>query len=421
MKSNTTIKNYFLTIFVLVVGAFSLSAQEEIAQEIKIRNGSFEDTPHFGRVDIIGRPITKIFNWIDCGGHYFKGETPPDIHPNPESPFWGVTQVPSHGETYTGMVVRATETWECQSTRLEPALTPGKCYRFSVDLCTSKHYVSKSVATNKDENFTTPVVLRMWGSMTPCSQNQLLSETIAIQHHDWKTYVVEFEAENPSKYLLLEVYYKTPVLIPYHGNILVDNVTNLSLIPCEEEELLALSYPKDEKPEPVIPPHKRKTKKEVKKEEPKEEVIASVSEVKKEPEVKKPIRKRRILKELDRNKIKKGQKINIDDLYFKADTSSIASSSYPVLNELYAFLKNNPDVSIELGGHTNNLPKPAYCDYLSTARAREVAKYLIAKGIDKNRVQFKGYGKRQPIASNNTPNGRKKNQRVEIKILTVDG
>jgi outer membrane protein OmpA-like peptidoglycan-associated protein len=55
---------------------------------------------------------------------------------------------------------------------------------------------------------------------------------------------------------------------------------------------------------------------------------------------------------------------------------------------------------------------------LSSARAKAVADYLIAKGISRERIQYRGYGKRQPIDTNETPEGRRRNQRVEIKIIS---
>ncbi|RMD97408.1 MAG: OmpA family protein, partial [Bacteroidetes bacterium] len=58
---------------------------------------------------------------------------------------------------------------------------------------------------------------------------------------------------------------------------------------------------------------------------------------------------------------------------------------------------------------------------LSTERAKAVADYLILKGIDPERLKYKGYGKRQPIDTNRTAAGRKRNQRVEIKILSLNG
>ena len=104
-------------------------------------------------------------------------------------------------------------------------------------------------------------------------------------------------------------------------------------------------------------------------------------------------------------------------LYFEANKSEIREDSYEVLAEVVNFLQENEDVVIEVGGHTNGTPKHEWCDSLSRIRAKEVAQYLNKKGVRGSQLQFKGYGKRKPIADNNTKSGRKKNQRVEIKIL----
>jgi outer membrane protein OmpA-like peptidoglycan-associated protein len=75
-------------------------------------------------------------------------------------------------------------------------------------------------------------------------------------------------------------------------------------------------------------------------------------------------------------------------------------------------------VSIELGGHTNSLPPDEYCDKISRARAKATADYLLKRDIPIYRVFYKGYGKRDPIADNDTPEGRLKNQRVELKVIS---
>jgi outer membrane protein OmpA-like peptidoglycan-associated protein len=126
---------------------------------------------------------------------------------------------------------------------------------------------------------------------------------------------------------------------------------------------------------------------------------------------------RRAMPELTRA-IENGQTIQMRLLNFGTDSSSLKPSMLPVLDELYDFLVVNSTISIEVGGHTNNQPKDDFADYLSTARAKSVAEYLTGKGVAAERVQFKGYGKRQPIAPNTTPEGRRANQRVEIKILS---
>lgn len=126
----------------------------------------------------------------------------------------------------------------------------------------------------------------------------------------------------------------------------------------------------------------------------------------------------RVLKELTRA-VSSGQTIQMQKLQFEADSSQIQESVKPLLNEIYLFLKDNPSIVVEIGGHTNNLPPEEYCDQLSTARARAVAEYMVGKGIPSDRVFYKGYGKRKPLFSNRTEDGRRRNQRVEIKILRL--
>ena len=92
-----------------------------------------------------------------------------------------------------------------------------------------------------------------------------------------------------------------------------------------------------------------------------------------------------------------------------------------MLDEVYAFLDANDDVVIEVGGHTNGQPPHEFCDALSTARAEAVVAYLTSKGIAAERLYAKGYGKRRPRATNRTVTGRRRNQRVEIKVLSVGG
>jgi len=129
---------------------------------------------------------------------------------------------------------------------------------------------------------------------------------------------------------------------------------------------------------------------------------------------------RRAMPELTRA-IEKGQTIPMRQLTFATDSSSIRPAVYNYLDELYEFLIENPTVSIEVGGHTNNQPSDDFADFLSTARAKAVSDYLIEKGVDVSRVTYKGYGKKMPIVPNTSEQGRRTNQRVEIKILTADG
>ncbi len=130
---------------------------------------------------------------------------------------------------------------------------------------------------------------------------------------------------------------------------------------------------------------------------------------------------KKIIPALSARNLRTGQKIRIEQLFFQADSTNLTNVSEPVLVEMYEFLEKNSGITVEIGGHTNDIPAHEYCDRLSTQRAKSVVDYLILKGIPASRLTYKGYGKRSPLVSNRTAQGRKKNQRVEIKILKMGG
>ena len=113
----------------------------------------------------------------------------------------------------------------------------------------------------------------------------------------------------------------------------------------------------------------------------------------------------------------------LEKVYFDASKYELKQESEPQLYELLNFLKKRPDVVIEVGGHTNNTmwPNDAQAMDLSTKRAKAVAEWLVSHGIPSGRVQYKGYGWTKPIMPNTTPEGRKKNQRVEATIISSNG
>ena len=131
------------------------------------------------------------------------------------------------------------------------------------------------------------------------------------------------------------------------------------------------------------------------------------------------IDKPKLLPDLSMERLELGQTLQIENLFFNADSTSITERNFGLLEEIYEFLNTNKGVVIEICGHTNNIPPDEYCDNLSSARAKSVAQFLYNLGIEDGRIAYKGYGKRNPIASNDNIAGRKKNQRVEIKILNL--
>ena len=90
---------------------------------------------------------------------------------------------------------------------------------------------------------------------------------------------------------------------------------------------------------------------------------------------------------------------------------------------LYFILTNNPTIKVRIGSHTDSKGTDAYNQNLSQKRAQSVVKYLISKGIRKERLVAKGYGESQPIASNtnedgtDNPEGRRLNRRTEFEII----
>ena len=131
------------------------------------------------------------------------------------------------------------------------------------------------------------------------------------------------------------------------------------------------------------------------------------------------VKKSKSFPTIDASQLTVGQTLRINNLYFLADSSGITDDSYEVMDEVYDFLKANDNVIIEIGGHTNTIPSHAYCDKLSNERARNVANYLYEKGIRENRLTYKGYGKREPITEDRSTASKRKNQRVEVKILSI--
>jgi len=131
------------------------------------------------------------------------------------------------------------------------------------------------------------------------------------------------------------------------------------------------------------------------------------------------VKKSKSFPTIDASELAIGQTLRVNNLYFLSDSSAITDDSYEVIDEVYDFLRANDKVVIEIGGHTNTIPPHAYCDALSEKRARNVANYLYEKGIPENRLQYKGYGKRQPITDDKSRVGKRKNQRVEVKILSI--
>lgn len=121
--------------------------------------------------------------------------------------------------------------------------------------------------------------------------------------------------------------------------------------------------------------------------------------------------------DIDLEKAKGGTTAILQNIFFDVDKYDLKDKSLTELQKILRFLKENPEISVEISGHTDNSGSAAYNVALSEKRAQAVNNYLIEAGIAPGRLVTKGYGSSQPIASNDTEAGRQQNRRIEFKVL----
>ncbi len=114
--------------------------------------------------------------------------------------------------------------------------------------------------------------------------------------------------------------------------------------------------------------------------------------------------------------IKVGEKVQLKNIFFENGRYYILPESYSELNKLVQYLLRNPQMEVQINGHSDNSGSKAKNQRLSEQRAREVFEYLIKKGVQ-NKLYFKGYGSSLPVAGNDTDIDRAKNRRVEFEII----
>ena len=327
---------------------------------------------------------------------------------------------------------------------------------------------------------TDPILLRIWGSTNQCDRTQLLGETDKIVNKSWKKFDFRFEPKQNYRYIILEASYKKPALFTPNGHLLIDNLSEIVGMPCNlEPPLVDIIKPsksastKETKylvqanlqhvysKEDIrlslndkvftdfkfdvasgdlsanIPLRSGNNKLQIKasnsegedsaisivKRIKDQEIVAAVTPPKPDKiTISKPSTEDdTTLEGVKKDDLKKNQKLEIKNISFKADSINVESVYEGALNKIATFLKSNNDVIIEIGGHTNNRCDDEVCNRLSESRAKSVMTYLVKNGVSENQLRSKGYGSTQPVASNNSSYGRRRNQRVEIKILEIKG
>lgn len=390
-------RTFALILIIAAVLPDALSAQMREATTIHLRNPSFEDIP---------RNSMPPVAWTNCG---FQTETPPDVQPDPMNQFQ-VTMPSQHGNTYLGMVVRDNDTWESVGQELTEPFLGGQCYDFRIQLARSKTYLSQSRVSRLQANYVTPALLRIYGGYDMCDRAQEIGKTEIVTNYKWEEYKIKLSPKEDFTHIIFEVYYKTPTLVTYNGNILLDNASPLVPMECDESipdgpmspEVIAQNLPDepdvtttpvqgpmDSQPRGITPP---------------------------EPEPEEPTY---TLGQTE-SEIKVDAIFQIEDITFKANSSNLELSSEGALQEIILFMRQNRGVSVEIGGHAHFEAGTVYANEISLSRAQAVVEYLRNNGIDHRRLFYNGYGKENLICGDKTPECQRRNQRVEVKIIKVE-
>ena len=125
----------------------------------------------------------------------------------------------------------------------------------------------------------------------------------------------------------------------------------------------------------------------------------------------------KVIKDLLMMPLEIGEHILLNNIFFESGSTNLKSESFADIDRVVDVMRSVPNLKIEIGGHTDSSGKDSFNLALSNSRARSVTEYILSKGIDANRVTYKGYGEANPVASNLTAEGRAKNRRVEFIVL----
>lgn len=105
---------------------------------------------------------------------------------------------------------------------------------------------------------------------------------------------------------------------------------------------------------------------------------------------------------------------DLSGVNFEFDSAKLNGSASSILNEGAAVIKDHPEIRVEVQGHTDSVGSEAYNQKLSEKRAESVKSYLEGQGVESSRISASGKGESDPVATNDTAEGRAANRRVEI-------
>lgn len=116
--------------------------------------------------------------------------------------------------------------------------------------------------------------------------------------------------------------------------------------------------------------------------------------------------------------IEKGAAIVLKNIFFETGKFELQNESKSELDKLVALLNDNPNLKIQIDGHTDNTGQEKDNLQLSNNRAKSVVGYLLSKGINTQRLTYKGFGSTKPVADNSSELGKAQNRRTELSVIS---
>jgi outer membrane protein OmpA-like peptidoglycan-associated protein len=116
--------------------------------------------------------------------------------------------------------------------------------------------------------------------------------------------------------------------------------------------------------------------------------------------------------------IEANAKVILKNVFFDTKKTELKPESISELDNVVRLMNENPNMKILISGFTDNVGTPADNLKLSNGRALSVVNYLVAKGVKKDRLSYKGFGETNPIAANDTEDGRAMNRRTELRVVS---
>ncbi len=118
-------------------------------------------------------------------------------------------------------------------------------------------------------------------------------------------------------------------------------------------------------------------------------------------------------------RVEVGSSVVLNNIFFDSDSHVLLTGSMAELNRVFIFMEENPDLAVEIAGHTDSTGSAKHNQDLSQKRAEAVVEYLFSKGIETDRLISTGYGDRKPVGSNDIEEGRAINRRTELTIIEI--